>query len=98
MSKVKELMNDAIMDEEYIISKGFTDVNILSNPGYSTAFIGVTSTNQAVYDFDKMVEYLVERGYAETKGDAVYFIENDTIPVIHNSEPNPPIILYRMED
>ena len=97
MSKVKELMNDAVRVEEYLISKGFTDVNILSNPGYSTAFVGVTSTNQAVYDFDKMVKYLVERGYAETDADAVYFIENDTIPVIHHSEPFPPIILYSME-
>ena len=35
------------------------DVIIFSNPSYDDAFVGITTNGQAVYDFDRMVEWLM---------------------------------------
>ena len=42
-----------------ILEMGYDDVVIFDCPSYDTAFIGVTNSNQAVYDYEKMVEYLM---------------------------------------
>ena len=44
---------------ERIENEGYEDVIIYDNPSYDDAFIGVTSDNRAVYDYDKMIEWLV---------------------------------------
>lgn len=46
---------------EMIEDYGYEDVIIYENPSYDDAFIGVTNDNRAVYDYDKMVEWLVEK-------------------------------------
>lgn len=45
--------------KERIEVEGFEDVIIFDNPSYDDALIGVTSDNRAVYDYDKMIEWLV---------------------------------------
>ena len=44
---------------ERIENEGFEDVIIFENPSYDDALIGVTKDNRAVYDYDKMIEWLV---------------------------------------
>jgi len=46
---------------ERIENEGYEDVITFDNPSYDNAFIGVTTNNVAVYDFDKMVEWLVQK-------------------------------------
>lgn len=46
---------------ERIENEGFEDVIIFENPSYDDAFIGVTSSNRAVYDYDKMIEWLITK-------------------------------------
>ena len=46
---------------ELIEEAGYEDVIIFDNPSYDDAFIGVTNDNRAVYDYDKMVEWLVTK-------------------------------------
>lgn len=46
---------------EMIEDYGYEDVIIYENPSYDDAFIGVTNDNRAVYDYDKMVEWLIEK-------------------------------------
>lgn len=46
--------------KEKIEDYGYENVIIFDNPSYDNALIGVTyNTNQAVYDYEMMVEYLV---------------------------------------
>lgn len=42
-----------------ILDMGYEDVIIFEDPSYDSAFIGVTNSNQAVYDYEKMVKYLI---------------------------------------
>ena len=44
---------------ERIENEGYEDVIIFDNPSYDDALVGITNDNRAVYDFDKMVEWLV---------------------------------------
>lgn len=45
--------------KEWIEYEGYEDVIVFENPSYNDAFIGVTNDNRAVYDYDKMIEWLI---------------------------------------
>lgn len=76
---------------ELIEDVGYEDVIIYDNPSYDDAFIGVTNDNRAVYDYDKMVEWLVEKDgmtYDETADFISYnssFYYGEGYPIIVNS-------------
>lgn len=57
-----------IMDrtaEERILDAGYEDIIIFGNHGsgdsYDTALIGISEDGRAIYDFDLMVEWLMEQ-------------------------------------
>lgn len=90
MSKLK--IEDDV--KELIEEMGYEDVVIFSNPSYASAFVGISEDNRAVYDFDKMVEYLMEaEGWSNEE--AVEFIEYNSIRALLYY-PNSPIIMYRL--
>ena len=43
-----------------MLYNGYEGVVYLTNYSYDTALVGVTEDNREVYDFEKMVEWLVE--------------------------------------
>jgi len=47
---------------DQILDMGFEDVIVFADPDYEDAFMGVTSSNQAVYDYDLMIEHLIKGG------------------------------------
>lgn len=49
---------------------------LFEEQSYDDAFLGVTKDNRAVYDFDKMVDWLV-RYYEMSEEDAVDFIDHN---------------------
>ena len=60
--------------EERLLENGYEDVKILKDFSYDTALIGVTHDDRTVYDFDKMVEWLMEtQGYSQEE--AIKWIE-----------------------
>ena len=44
---------------ERIENEGYEDVIIFSNPSYDDALVGITNDNRTVYDYEKMIEWLV---------------------------------------
>ena len=84
-------------DAELIAEAEYDDVLLFSNCDYDGALIGVTSDNRAVYDFDKMVSYLMEKdGF--TYEDAVEWIEYNTIRSLPYFGPHAPIVMYSLEE
>ena len=81
---------------EIIESYGYEDVVIFTEPDYAEAFMGVTDTNRAVYDFELMVKHLCDKEHL-TKLDAIEFIELNTMKAsaFHHDSP---LILYRLEE
>ena len=81
---------------EKIESAGYDAVIIFENPSYETAFVGVSHDERAVYDYDKMVEYLVTQD-GMTYEEAADFIDYNTIrslPYLQGS----PIIVYGISE
>lgn len=78
---------------ERLTNMGYENVVIFSNPGYDDALIGVTENNQAVYDFDKMVNCLV-RDDGMSEEEAVEWIEYNAVRSLPYFGKTAPIIMY----
>ena len=82
---------------EKLLAAGYEDVVIFENYSYDDALIGVTEDGRAVYDFDKMVNWLVEtEGF--TAEEAIEWIEYNTIRALPYMGDDAPIIIYPLED
>lgn len=76
----------------YIEDKGYESVKIFKEPTYETAFIGMTSDDKPVYDYDKMLEFL-QKKHGMSIDEAMDFISfNDSF-----RDSDTPIILYKVE-
>ncbi len=78
---------------EKILAAGYEDVIIFENYSYDDALIGVTEDGRAVYDFDRMVRWLVDtEGF--TDEEAIEWIEYNTIRALPYMGEEAPIIMY----
>lgn len=81
---------------ERLLASGYEDVVILENYSYDDALVGVTEDGRAVYDFERMVRWLVEtEGMDELE--AVEWIEYNTIRALPYAGDSAPIIMYPLE-
>lgn len=79
--------------EERLLEAGYEDVVYLVNYGYDDALIGVTDDGRAVYDYNKMVEWLMNKeNWSEI--DAIEWIEYNTMRAIPYMGEGAPIIMY----
>lgn len=82
--------------KEYLDNSPFEDIQIFSNYSYDDAFIGVSHDGRAVYDFDKMVKWLMEKeNWSQEKAEE--WIEYNTIRSLPYFEGKPPIVIYPCE-
>lgn len=72
---------------------GYEDTITLENYSYDDALIGVTHDGRAIYDYDKMVEWLIEHE-GMTQEDAVEWIDYNTLRALPYAGPAGPIIMY----
>ena len=79
--------------EERLLEYGYEDVKYLTNYSYDDALIGVSEDGRAIYDYEKMVEWLMkEEGW--TDEEAVDWIEYNTIRALPYMGEGAPIIMY----
>ena len=68
----------------------------LINYSYDDALIGISDDNRAVYDYNKMVKWLMEEeGFAEEE--AIEWIDYNTIRALSYMGEKAPIIMYPIE-
>lgn len=83
--------------EERVLDAGYEDVLLLKDYSYDDALVGITEDGRAVYDFDKMVSWLVEKvGLEELE--AVEWIEYSTLRALPYAGDRAPIIMYPLHD
>lgn len=83
--------------KQRLVDNGYEDVVVFENYGYETAFIGVTNDNRAVYDYDLMVEYLMEKeGWSWE--DAVEWIDYNTLRSLAYYGDGSPVVMYKLVD
>ena len=78
---------------EKLIDAGYEDVVIFTDFGYDDALIGVSEDNRAVYDYEKMVEWLM-RTEGWSYEDAAEWINYNTIRALPYAGADAPIIMY----
>lgn len=87
MNKAQELLAQYDLDE--------ADFQLFVSPSYDAAMVGVTPDNRAVYDYERMVTFLVETDKM-TEEDAREFIDYNTVRALPYF-PNGPIIIRLLE-
>ena len=79
--------------EEKLLDNGYEGVKFLTDFSYDDALIGVTEDERAVYDYNKMVEWLVENEEF-TEEEAADWISYNTIRALPYFGEGCPIIMY----
>lgn len=82
---------------EMLAEQGYEDVVVFENPDYDSAIIGVTNTNQVVYDYDKMLENLMKTDNMSAE-DAADFISYNTIRGCSYFGEGAPVVMFRLEE
>jgi hypothetical protein len=82
--------------EERLLNAEYEDVIIFKDYSYDDALIGVTDNNRAVYDYMKMVDWLVEKeGWTEIE--AIEWIDYNTLRALPYMGEGAPIIMFPLE-
>jgi len=79
-----------------LIDAGFEDAIFFTDYGYDDALIGVDINNRAVYDYQKMIEWLVVNEEF-TDEEAADWIDYNTIRALPYIGDNAPIIMYPID-
>lgn len=83
---------------EMLNELGFEDSIVFENPSYDSAIIGYDAvSHRIIYDFDLMVEHLMNEDKME-RDEAIEFIEYNTIRATPYAGELAPIILYSLND
>ena len=80
-------------NKDILMDQGFENFIIFENPDYDSAIIGITENNQVVYDYDKMIEYLIQEDDMSYE-EAIDFISYNTIRFLPYAGEGVPIIMY----
>ena len=80
-------------NKDIIMDQGFENFIIFENPDYDSAIIGITENNQVVYDYEKMIEHLMQEDDMDYE-EAVDFISYNTIRSLPYAGEGAPIIMY----
>ena len=80
-------------NKDILMDQGFENFIIFENPDYDSAIIGITENNQVVYNYEKMIEHLIQEDDMDYE-EAVDFISYNTIRSLPYAGEGAPIIMY----
>ena len=83
--------------KEKLQELGFEETVILENPSYFTAITGISSHGNLIYDYDLMIEDLIDNENMSYE-EAIEFINFNTIRAIDYMGEFKPIIMMNIED
>ena len=84
----------AMNAEEKLLENGYEGVKYLTDFSYDIALIGVSHDDRAIYDYELMVEWLMEEEDF-TEEEAVEWIDYNTIRALSYMGEDGPIVLHR---
>lgn len=89
-------MGDNMNAKERILDAGYEGVVVFSNYSYDDALVGVSDDNRAIYDYNKMIEWLVKKE-SFSEEEAIDWIEYNTVRSLPYVGDKAPIIMYPIE-
>ncbi len=81
--------------KQSLCDMGYEEAVVFENPDYASAVIGVDTNGRVIYDYDLMVESLIEEDGMDYD-EAVEFIDYNTIGSLPYAGENGPIVLNRI--
>ena len=84
-------------NREKLAEAGYEGAIVFDRPDYDNAIIGVTEDGRVVYDFNKMVDYLMVVDGMK-RHEAVEFIEYNTIRALPYAGEKAPIIMFALKN
>lgn len=82
--------------EERLENAGYEGVMIFKDFSYDNALIGVSEGNRAIYDYEKMVDWLVEE-HNFTYTEAMEWIDFNTLRALPYYGDDAPIVMYKVD-
>lgn len=89
METVKEL-------DDFLCERGYEGTAYFENPDYISAIEGISEDGRVVYNFEKMVQHLMDEDGMEYE-EAVEFIDYNTIRTIPYMGSSSPVVLYPID-
>lgn len=84
---------------EKLLDNGWDeDIILLDNYDYADACIGISHDGRAVYDYNKMIAWLIEHEEVDNVLEAIEWIDYNTIRALPYMGEKHPIIMYKLED
>ena len=89
----------AILRDKYGDDSVLDEIVMFENPSYSTAVIGISDDDRLIYDYGKMIEFLMDEDGMDMY-EAIEFIDFNTIRAIgyQSSLGKMPIIMYGIDE
>lgn len=82
---------------ERMLDAGYEGIVLFADYSYDDALIGVTEDGRAVYDYEKMISWLVEtEGW--TPDEAEDWVNYNTIRALPYMGDNAPLIMYPLPE
>lgn len=82
--------------KEYLEEKELYNTQYFEEPDYASAVIGTTDDDRLVYDYEKMVEHVMNL-HNWDRSEAMEFIDFNTINSL-NMAPFAPIVVYPLDN
>ena len=90
VEEIKDLLNDL----------GYDDAVVFDNNlgyDYASAFVGVSDDGRAIYDYDLMIQHIVNSGDNMSEEEAIEWIDYNTIRALPYAGSMAPIIMYTID-
>ncbi|MBO5950926.1 MAG: helix-turn-helix transcriptional regulator [Fibrobacteraceae bacterium] len=82
--------------KEYLCARGYEETIILESPDYLSAIVGISDDARIIYDYEKMVKFLMISEGMDYE-EAIEFIDFNTLGALPYMGEKRPIILNRIE-
>lgn len=83
--------------EERLLDNGYEGITYFIDEGYDDALIGVSECGRAIYDYDLMIDWLMNK-YDWSETESIEWIEVNTIRALPYIGDKAPIIMYKLLD
>ena len=94
--QMKYSTENTMTAEERLLDAGCENTKYFTNYSYDDALIGVSEDGRAIYDYYKMIDWLMdEEGWSEME--AIEWVEYNTLRAIPYMGDDAPIIMYPLD-
>lgn len=80
--------------QNFLKESDFEDTTYFNNPDYISCIEGISTEGNLIYNYDKMVNFLIENKICENYEESIEFIDYNTLRTIDYMGEKHPIILY----